>query len=127
MPDAMAYTFFSTDEYSMPITSDEVFVLINSESSTSQKACAFSWSAHPTVRYDSRSSATSSACDGPPMQARFSSGTSYTSWKNSEHAMLSSGTSPLMAVTMNLSRSRVLSFLRWFFRYGDGTTNTSVS
>ena len=61
------------------------------------------------------------------MQARLLYGTSYTWWKYSEQTRFSSGTMPLIAVTMNFSDSRVRSFFRWFFRYGDGVTNTSVS
>ena len=33
---------------------------------------------------------------------------------------------PLMAVTMNLSARLTRSFLRWFFRYGDGVAKMSV-
>ena len=55
-----------------------VFVLMYSDAITSANDFAFVRSAHPTVRYDKRSSATSSACDGPPMHAKFSKGTSYT-------------------------------------------------
>ena len=50
MPAAMAYTFFSTDEYSMPTTSSLVFVFMYSLDRTSAKACALSRSEHPTVR-----------------------------------------------------------------------------
>ena len=41
---------------------------------------------------------------------------SYTWWKYSEHTRFSSGTMPLMAVTTNLSRSRVRNFFRWLLR-----------
>ncbi len=51
IPAAMAYTFFKTEEYSMPMTSLEVLVLMYSLAKQSlAKARAFSVSEHPTVR-----------------------------------------------------------------------------
>ena len=61
------------------------------------------------------------------MTAMSSGATSYCRWKYSEMSTLSSGTTPLMALTTNLPVSLPCSFFRCDFRYGDGVTNTNTS
>ena len=112
MPAAMAYTFLSTELYSMPATSSLTEVLMKLLPKRRAKMRALSLSGQAMVRIREAFQRYFFCVAGPARTAMFSGGTPYSFVKYSDTITLSSGTIPLIAVIINLSLIFVFSFFR---------------